>query len=149
MTDEAKKLREIVIRIIERKRTARLHKISPAWIATEAMIKIDPGTKSVALVRIGCHLHLRQIARDVCRAWFEGDNEQSGAQHEMFPDLQRHYPSARSAHDDEPTYVRLEDLTVEDVAYNVRRLRLEAQAKLEHADALEAWGAKRFRKRAS
>lgn len=40
-------------------------------------------------------------------------------------------------------WVRLEDLTDEDIAYNVTRLRREAQELFDHAARLEAWGAAR------
>ena len=43
----------------------------------------------------------------------------------------------------EPEYVLLEHLTDEDVKFNVNRLRKEADAKLHHATALEAWWQKR------
>lgn len=43
----------------------------------------------------------------------------------------------------EREYVRLEAMTPEDIAFNIARLRKEADAAVKHADALEAWAANR------
>jgi len=134
MTDE-KRLAELVARLIESRRSES--RISPGWIATEAMKDLDPERVSPPLVYIGCHLELRQIARSQLRGRFERDPGES-EQHKLWPDLQARYPVLRGG--EEPEYVRLEDLTQTDVGYNVARLRAEGNAKLRHADALEAWG---------
>ena len=103
------------------------------------MLLLDGGRISPALVYLGCHLQLRQIAREMLRGKFEPDaSADDDAQHELFPSLQKRYPAARSSNDN-PEYVLLEELTAIDVAYNVARLRGEARAKQRHADALEAW----------
>ena len=147
MAPEAQALISIVIRIIEQRRSER--SISPSWVATEAMLEIDPAKVAPALVQLGCHLELRQIARSVLRTVFEPSAEaatqlvdgEAQRQHELFPDLQWRYPKARTAgKNEEPVYVRLEELTPNDVAFNVSRLRSEALAKLAHADALERYG---------
>jgi hypothetical protein len=107
------------------------------------MRTIDPAGKAPSLVHLGCHLQLRQIARELLRGKYEpDDNSRDDAQHELWPDLQERYPTARTAGSEEPEYVLLEHLTDEDIAYNVGRLRAEAEAKQHHADALEAWGRK-------
>ena len=82
--------------------------------------------------------------RPILREWLEGEQEdiEPTAQHELFPLLQRRYPSQR-ARGDEPEYVRLDDLNDADLKFNVERLRREAQAKLAHATALEAYGLER------
>jgi hypothetical protein len=137
---------DVVARVIELRRTQ--DRISPAWIATEAMLLLDPEKQTQRvrpLVYLASHLQLRQIARELCRKSFEGD-EDSKKQHELFPDLQWRYPSARSKEQEEPEYVRLELLAQTDVTYNVARLRKEGRAKLRHADSLEAWGLQRFPK---
>lgn len=113
-------------------------RVSPAWLATEAMAEIDPDRVSPTRVYVAAHLELRQLARAICRSRAE-PTEDTTEQHEMFPGLQRRYPEARSANSEEPQYVKLEHMTEEDVRYNVRRLRSEASSKLAHADALEAW----------
>jgi hypothetical protein len=98
--------------------------------------------KTHPLVYIGCHLQLRQIAREVFRIYFEPDDETAtpADTHPLFPDLQWRYPTARKVGDGEPEYVILTAMTRADVRYNCKRLRYEGRAKLQHADALEAWG---------
>lgn len=121
-------------------------KISPAWVATEAMHIIDPDRSGPELEYFGCHLELRQIAREALRGHYQPNGSAQGsAQHELFPDLQERYPKAGQADSEEPEYVLLEYMTNEDIAYNVTRLRREASAKQAHADALEAYGRRRSR----
>lgn len=86
---------------------------------------------------IGCHLQLRQIARQRLAKQYDRDPEEERGG--LFKDLQWRYPSARSADLDDPVYVLRDQMTAEDVGYNVARLRAEASAKQQHADALEAW----------
>jgi hypothetical protein len=142
MAPEAQALADIVSKIIHTRRVET--RISPSWVATEAILQIDPTKVSLPLVYLGCHLELRQIARGLLRLHFEdiadpSDDEQ--AQHEMFPHLQWRYPAERKkGADAEPEYVRLEELSKADIAFNVKRLRREGRAKLAHADALEAFG---------
>lgn len=142
MSNEERALSDIVAAIIERRHDQT--RISAAWIATEAMKELDADRIAPPLVFLGCHLELRQIARSLLRGTFEGDSE-PGAQHNLFPELQRRYPVARSR-GDEAVYVLLEDLTKADVKYNVNRLLSEADSKIKHARALEAWDAKRRRR---
>jgi hypothetical protein len=141
MTREESQLTEIVARIIDIRRGEV--RINPSWIATEALKEIDPANTSVALVRLGCHLQLRQIARGQCRKLFEDGDDDSEPQFTEFKELQWRYPTARSKGQSDPEYVLRDHLTDRDVAYNVARLRTEARAKLAHADALEAWGRSR------
>ena len=139
MTNDESQLVEVVARIIDVRRSQV--RINPSWIATEALKEIDPDSRSRPLVRVGCHLHLRQIARGQCRKLF-GSHDGGGVddQGEMFEELQWRYPTARSKEEDEPQYVLRQHMSSDDIAYNVARLRSEARAKLAHADALEAWG---------
>lgn len=145
MTHEESQLAEIVARIIDIRRTQV--RVIPSWIATEALKEIDPTNRSHPLVRTGCHLQLRQIARAQCRQLFEGDDSEDDSEPEFtgFKELQWRYPAAHSKGKPEPEYVLLEHLNNADVDYNVQRLRREGRSKLAHADALEAWG--RGRKR--
>lgn len=139
MTSEQKPLTDIIARIIETRRDQS--KISPSWVATQAMVELDPTRLSIPLVYLAAHLELRQIARGLLRQWFEEDEEDpenESKQHELFPGLQRRYPVARNK-GDEPEYVRLEEMTDEDGEYNMTRLRREAMAKLHHVDALAAY----------
>jgi hypothetical protein len=135
MTEE-RRLAEIIQRIIDLRRSEV--SISPTWVAQEAMRELDPERRAPMLVYAGCNLQLRQIARGELRKKFHPD-EGSGESHDLFPELQHRYPTARSARD-EPEYILLEHLTSADIGYNVARLRAEAQAKLAHADALHAYG---------
>lgn len=137
MTEE-RKLAEIIARIIDARDGAI--KISPNWIATEAMQELDPDRASPMLVHAGCHLQLRQIARQQLRQKYQPDDS-AGAEPELFAgQLQSRYPSSRTARAEDPEYILLEHLTEHDISYNVARLRAEARAKLKHADALEGYG---------
>lgn len=131
-------LRATIGRVIE------LHhgqvRISPHWVATEAMVLLDGERISPKLVYLGCHLQLRQIAREILRGKYAPDEEDDAwKQDELWPDLQQRYPAARSADKDDPEYILRDQMSEADVRYNVARLRGEAGAKLRHADALEAW----------
>ena len=144
MTSEAQALTDIIARIIETRRDQT--KISPSWIATQALIELDPDKKSIPLVYLAAHLEMRQIARGVLRQWFEDSDPETDEgeplQHELFPGLQRRYPTVRQK-GDEPEYVRLEEMTDADIDYNVTRMRRESMAKLHHADALVAYQKRR------
>lgn len=140
MDNESRKLWDAVSVIVDKHRHQR--RISPAWIATEAMNELDPERLAPHLIYLGCHLQLRQIARGLCRTRYEGDAKPAD-QHELFHGLQWRYPSAASASSEEAVYVRLEYLTKADIAYNVERLRREGEAKIEHADALANYSRKR------
>jgi len=122
--------------------------ISPIAIANECMEALDPDKTSVPQVYAGCHLHLRQIARAMlARAYDPADKKKRDrdalAAGDLFT-LQARYPMAHSADLEEPVYVRRDDMTEEDVKYNIARLRSEGRAKLRHADALQAWWNERF-----
>lgn len=132
----------VIASIIERNRTEG--RIEPGWVANEAMMTLDPTRVSPPAVYFGCTLWARQIAREQLRKKFEGQKE--NAQHDLFPELQWRYPAAHDG-PGQPNYVLLELMTDADIAYNVDRLRQEAEAKLAHADALEDYG--RRRKKAS
>lgn len=142
MTSEAQALTDIIARIIETRRDET--KISPSWIATQAMTELDPDHQSIPLVYLAAHLEMRQIARGLLRQWFEESDPETdeSEQHELFPGLQRRYPTVRKR-GDEPEYVRLEEMTDPDIDYNVTRLRRESMAKLHHADALVAYQKRR------
>jgi hypothetical protein len=134
-------LRELVARIIELRRGQP--RISPSWVATEAMYDLDRRRtveREHPMIWEGCHLQLRQIARQLLAQRFEQGEETEDL---LFKDLQWRYPSVRSANTEEPEYVLRDLLSDEDIAYNVGRLRAEALAKMQHADALEAWGRNR------
>jgi len=139
MSAENQALTTIVARIIEMHRDEP--RINPTSIATAALLEIDPAKISLPAVLAGCHLALRQIARNLCRKQFDQDDDEAGlvpAQQELFPGLQYRYPAAY-AEDEEPTYVLRDSMTEKDVRFNVQRLRKEGQSKIERAESLEAW----------
>ena len=45
--------------------------------------------------------------------------------------------------DNDPAFVKLEEMTDADIRWNVERLRNEAKGALEHADALSRFGKKK------
>lgn len=67
-TSEAARLREILSAVYERRKDEA--RVSPSWLATEAMTELDPDREAPPLVYLGCHLELRQIAREFCRKRF-------------------------------------------------------------------------------
>lgn len=120
-------------------------RINPSWIANEAMLILDPERISIPAVYHGCALHARQLAREMLRDRYASEDESS--QDSLFSDYSDLQPRYPMKHDgkSEPEYVLLNDMTDEDILYNVERLRLEAKAKMKHADALEEFGRKRAR----
>jgi len=143
MMTDAQKLRELLSGIYGG-RSGEI-RISPAWLATEAMASLDPTHATPALIYRAAHMQFRQLVRSLCRQGFEEDGECS-EQHAVFPGLQARYPAAHSQ-DAEPEYVQFEHLTDRDVEFNVNRLRSEGRAKQAHADKLEAWDRDRVWKR--
>lgn len=120
--------------------------VSPSWVATQVMVEIEFPQSLHALGYIGCHLEIRQIARQKLRrahdpyakvkASVEGEDD-------LFPEtLQERYPR-KPVPDEEPLYALRDLLTKSDVEYNVARMRRGGRALLKHADALEAWDAER------
>lgn len=139
--EETQKLVDVISRIVELR--GKAIKISPSWIATEVMTNLDPKNVSPRLVWVAAHLEIRQLARGNLRKRFE-DDEDVGMD-DMFPDLQARYPTAHSEKNEEREYILRDKMSKQDIAYNVQRLRKEGEAKLRHADALEAFGRGRRR----
>jgi hypothetical protein len=140
---EAKTLIEAVEKIISRNNDMRA--ISPAWVATAVMSEIGFLAKMHPVGYVGCHLYVRQIARQSLRKKFDPtDRDDDGDdQHELFNGtLQIKYPRRREQ-GEEPTYVHIDDLTDDDVEFIVARMRSTARSLLKHADALAAWNAAR------
>jgi hypothetical protein len=112
--------------------------ISPAWVAIEGCRRLNGFEISRTTdFYVGTNLYLRQIARQMCRKKWE-ENEDDDDQHPLFPDLQKRYPIARTE-GEEPLYRRLEQLTDEDIAYNLRRMDAEIASKQKHREALYAY----------
>lgn len=139
MNKDAKQLTELLASIYDRCRDQVL--VSPSWLAAEALQILDPLSTVPALIALAANLELRQLAREFCRQRSDEDDDPAPEQQELYPGLQRRYPAKRMA-GEEPQYKLLEHLSGEDVFFNVARLRLEGDAKLKHADILEAWGRK-------
>ena len=133
-------LRNVVRKIIDLLKTDA--HVIPAKVATAAMVDLGAADllKTNPLVYLAAHLHLRQLARHLCRKQFDDDEDDAldPAQQDLFPGLQSRYPAARSD-DQEPTYVLRDAMRAEDVGFNARRLRREGKTKLRRADSLEAW----------
>jgi hypothetical protein len=112
--------------------------ISPSSVADTAYAELDPTKIAPFRVALLARLALRQMARHILAKRFQPDDMQDMLPNVDWPQLQRRYP-LKPSKDQEPTYIKLELLSEEDMHYNVARLRLEAVAKQEHADQLEQW----------
>lgn len=121
-------------------------RISPKWVASQVMDRLDPGQKiqvSHHDIWIGAHMTVRQIARAIlAHRYWDGTEPDPDEQPDLFPGLQWRYPKAH-ANEEDAEYVLLDLMTTEDVAWNCARLTAEGEAKIKHAAALEAWNAKR------
>lgn len=83
--------------------------------------------------------HLKQLSRLALRRYeHEGDNNPSHQADIFSGVLQDRYPIPRPDGAD-PVYKLRDALTDEEVRWNILHLRKSAAARLEHADALEAW----------
>lgn len=111
--------------------------ISPALLAEAAYRDLDPDEGAPLLVRWACVMELRQLARSLCRRRIEEQEQQAETvDHDLFPvTLQDRYPARRQEGE---VYVLRAHLTAEEYDYNIARLRSEGEAKLKHADALDA-----------
>jgi hypothetical protein len=143
---EAKKLIEIVARIVDVYRGRP--RISPKWVADEAMSVLDGALvvqKTFPLIWTAANLELRQLARSVLANRYMPESEEEGERDALFPALQWRYPTVRSKRSEDPEYVLRDLMTEEDVDFNIKRLESEAEAKLEHAKALRSWARSRRR----
>jgi len=106
--------------------------VSAESLSATVIDEIDPQHAAPVLVRWGCVLELRQLARPMLRREYEEKDER---QQEMFDALQDRYPGAGK---NKGSYIPRHMMTAKDYMANIERLRNEARAKLKHADALEA-----------
>lgn len=135
--NDSAELHAIVAKVYDKHRERDV--VSPSWLATEVMVEIEFPRELHPVGYLGCHLQVRQIARSFCRTKFDPVD----AQEDLFSgSLQHRYPRAGSNRE-ATEYVLLSLMSDEDVSFNVSRLRSEASAKLDHADALEAWAKSR------
>jgi len=125
--------------------------ISPAWIATQVMCAIHFKPELHRLGYVGCHLQIRQMTRQELRRRLdpiEAIEASVRGEDDLFPEtLQERYPKKTHPHE-EPVYVLRDEMSDEDVAFNVARMRRGGRALLKHADALEAWDENRPRRAA-
>lgn len=117
--------------------------ISPAWIATQVMCAIQFPRRLHELGYVGCHLEVRQIAREKLRHRHDpttriGDAIRNEQMELTFDALQDRYPRKTPA-GEEPVYITRLLMTHDDVRYNTERMRRGGRALLKHADALDEW----------
>ena len=138
MTDSlTKQLLQIVRQEIEGLVGGGEIEIKPSLIAQRTLDVLDPENYSPELVAWAGNLEIRQLARQELRMYVEEREEQLENQEDMFGHaLSDRYPVHRNG---EPTYIPRELMTFDEAMLNVVRLRHEAEAKMEHADNLEAW----------
>jgi hypothetical protein len=126
-------------RFIEDRRDCAI--LSPAAIASATLQtfcedRLEPHVEYASLE------HFKNMARKALAARFDDEGEQNtsyAAQGELFSGhLQERYPVPRVAGTD-PVYKLRDSLTDDEVRWNLRTLRKSADARLAHADALEAW----------
>jgi hypothetical protein len=119
--------------------------ISPSAIAA-AVLRIYSADQLEPHIEYASLEHLKNMARKVLAHRFsdEGDaNPAYADQGELFSGhLQDRYPLPRKKGED-AVYKLREALTDEEARWNIRTLRRSADARLAHADALEAWNQSR------
>lgn len=92
----------------------------------------------------------KAVARKVLAANFEAEegDESVSYQADMFSGLlQERYPVPRRA-GEEPLYRHIDALNLREIEWNIQTLRKSAEARLRHADALEAFAERKFKKAA-
>lgn len=129
-----------------------MHRIvdnSQADIITPASLAIAVQGKFVS-GRLEPHIeytsleHFKQLARKVLSSKHDTESDENEVyQGELFTGLlQTRYPLPRKQ-GEEPAYKLLEMLTPEEIKWNLASLRKSAEARLQHADALEAYAMSR------
>lgn len=113
--------------------------MSPTTVARAVQARYNTGHIAPQLEYASLE-HIKQMARAVLGKRFESDGEESESyQGELFSgSLQEYYPIPRKK-DQEPVYKKRDALSHAELLWNVRQLRKSAAARLEHADALQAW----------
>ena len=107
--------------------------VSAETLAGVVIDEIDEKHSAPILVRWGCVLELRQLARPMLRREFEEETENK--QPDLFGGLQDRYPGYG---EHKGMYMPRSMMTAEDYAGNIARLGREADAKQKHRDALQA-----------
>lgn len=110
--------------------------VNPKLVAARTLDRLDPEGIAPTLVGWTATLELRQMARAFCRRVSCVADLGASVQSEMFDgQLQRRYPAVRNG---EEVYVLREHMTLRERRQMSARLRSEAKAKSQHADALDA-----------
>lgn len=114
--------------------------IMPSALAAHAYDLFSTETVE-AHIKYGCIEHFKSMARRILARNYDADSDDSAAyaqQGELFSGhLQHRYPIPHKT-GQEAQYKLREALTVDERAWNVRTLRKSGEARLNHADALEA-----------
>jgi hypothetical protein len=90
--------------------------------------------------------HLKQLAREALRHFNPTDRArvEALAQNDMFSEhLQDRYP-IQVPKDEEPQYVRRDDMTPDQLDWSIAQIRRAGRALLKHGDALSAYRDMRF-----
>src|SRR3954465_14804194 len=132
-----RQLVDAVVRVIDRYQKEKAERISPAWVATQAMIQIRFPRTLHEIGYVGCHLEMRQIARQKLRRWFDPNEKVKASvdgEDDLFPEtLQDRYPIP-AGKGKEPVYVLRNLLRKPQVKFNVERMRRGGRALMRHAD---------------
>lgn len=116
-----------------------MESLSPALIAQRAASAF--ATDGIAPeIEWAAIEHFKQLARAELGRKFDADSD-ANPTHQLglfAGQLQQHYPIPRGKGED-PIYKPRAALTFEEASWNVAQLRKSARARLEHADALQAW----------
>lgn len=123
--------------------------VSPSALAYGVHKALAAGTENDTISYLSFE-HLKQMCREFLRRRKDADGEDNDAHSaqgefgfgvRFSGKLQDRYPIPRRD-GEEPTYKLRHHLTPEERYWNVMQLRKSAQARLEHADALQAEGQK-------
>jgi len=122
--------------------------LSPTTVALAVQRRFAPSAIEPHLQYASLE-HLKQMARKALARRFEAEADDSIAyQGDMFSGLLQDAYPLPIKDGAEPIYKPRNDLTDEEVAWNIKQLRKSAAARLEHADALQAWADGRIRRAA-
>ena len=113
--------------------------LSPTSLALAVQLRFEAGDIQPHIKYTSLE-HLKQMARGILRGQFDPTtDDDTSAQGEMFSGhLQDRYP-IKVPKGAEPQYKLRMALSHEEAQWNIARLRKSAQARLEHADAMQAW----------
>lgn len=131
---QTKQIRERILETYEQMRDQV--EASVELISDRVMLCLDPHSVTPLLVRHLAVMDIRQMTRAILRKQTELTDELDASTEDLFgAALQFRYPAERNG---QFVYVRREHLTLEEREQNEQALRAEAQAKIQHADALRA-----------